>query len=540
MTAVSSEPRLMSAEKISVLGPVEQGFEEILTPDALHFVANLTTQFSGRLTTLLERRSLLAARVRAGTLPEFLPETEHVRKASWKVAPIPSDLRQRRVEITGPVDRKMMINALNSGADVFMADFEDSHSPTWKGTVQGQVNLRDAVNRRLEYVNPDGRKYQLKDKVATLFVRPRGLHLPEKHVLVDAKPVPAAFFDFGIYAFHNAKRLLERGTGPYFYLAKLENHQEATFWNDVFEMSEAELGIPQGSIKCSVLVENVLAAFEMDEILYELRDRVTALNFGRWDYIFSFIKTLGQDPKFVFPDRSSLAMSTPFLKSCSMLVERTCHTRGALAIGGMAPQVPIRNNPQAQSEALQKVIADKEREASEGYDGAWVAHPDLVPVVMRVFDSSLAEGNRIRPRQGTVGITALEMLTVPEGEITESGVRANIDVSLRYLESWLRGQGCVAIYNLMEDAATVEICRAQLWQWLQHRSKLSGSKILTPDLLREMLKESLLRIRSEIGELQYSEGRFELAARILDSLVTSEDFVGFMTLVAYDYLDQHE
>src|SRR2546425_7291350 len=527
----------MSAEKISVLGPVEPGFEEILTPEALRFVANLTSQFSGMLYSLLERRSQIAASIRAGTFPDFLHETEHVRKASWKVAPIPSDLRQRRVEITGPVDRKMMINAFNSGADVFMADFEDSHSPTWKGTVQGQVSLRDAINCRLEYVSPDGKKYHLKDKVATLFVRPRGLHLLEKHVLVDSKPVPAAFFDFGLYAFHNAKRLLENGTGPYFYLAKLENHQEAGLWNDIFEMAEAELGLPQGSIKCSVLIENVLAAFEIEEILYELTDRVTALNFGRWDYIFSFIKKLGHDSRFILPDRSRLVMSTPFLKSCSELVVRTCHRRGALAIGGMVAQVPIRNNPRAQAEALNKVISDKERESLEGYDGAWVAHPDLVLVVMRVFDGASADNNRAGQTGRGPGITAEELLTVSEGEITESDIQGNIDVSLRYLESWLRGQGCVAIYNLMEDTATVEICRAQLWQWIHRECRLLDGRTLTPALFEEILREVLGKMRLELGERTYQSSRFETAREILERIVLSKGFVEFMTLVAYDRLE---
>ncbi len=536
MTVVSSEPRLVSAEKIRVQGPLDQGFEEILTHDALGFVANLTNQFSGRLSSLLEWRSLLAARIRAGTLPDFLHETEHVREASWKVAPIPSDLRRRRVEITGPVERKMMINAFNSGADVFMADFEDSHSPTWKGTVQGQVNLRDAVNRRLEYVSPDGKKYQLRDEVATLFVRPRGLHLIEKHVLVDSKPVPAALFDFGLYAFQNAKPLLEQGTGPYFYLAKLENHQEARLWNDIFEMAEVELGLSPGSMKCSVLIENVLAAFEMDEILYELRDRITALNFGRWDYIFSFIKKLGNDPGFVLPERSALTMSAPFLRACSRLLVQTCRKRGASPIGGMVAQVPIRNNPGAQAEAVKKVVSDKQREASEGFEGAWAAHPDLVPVVMEVFENARDLNLKEREEEAGPTVTAKDLLAVPLGAITEGGLRSNIDVSLRYLESWLRGLGCVAIYNLMEDTATVEICRAQLWQWVHQRSRLSDGRTITEELFLELLKANLLKIRSESGEQNYMASRFELAADILNRLVTNNQFTEFLTLLAYSHL----
>src|SRR5213594_2098680 len=522
----------MSAEKISVLGPVEQGFEEILTPDALHFVANLTTQFSGRLTTLLERRSLLAARVRAGTLPEFLPETEHVRKASWKVAPIPSDLRQRRVEITGPVDRKMMINALNSGADVFMADFEDSHSPTWKGTVQGQVNLRDAVNRRLTYVGPDGREYKLGNKLATLMVRPRGLHLIEKHVRTESKSVPASLFDYGLFLYHNSRNLIDKGTGPYFYIPKLESYLEARLWNEIFDYSEKALKLPHASIKCSVLIETILAGFQMDEILYELSERITALNFGRWDYIFSLIKFLGHDPRFLVPERPLLPMTTPFLKSCSVLLAQSCHRRGAYAIGGMAAQVPIKGDPRSQ-EAIDKVVADKKREAAEGYEGAWVAHPGLVPVVKSVFDEPSLESKNTNV---IAGITREDLLRVPEPKISEQALRANVAVSIKYLESWLGGLGCVAINNLMEDTATVEICRAQIWQWIHHSAKLVEGPTITRQLFRSMLREEKARITEEIGLRAYHTSKYKIAEELLDKLTTSVSFPEFMTLLAYDYL----
>ncbi len=429
-----------------------------------------------------------------------------------------------------------MINALNSGADVYMADFEDSHSPTWKGTIEGQVNLKDACRGKLEYVSPEGKKYRLKDGVAILCVRPRGLHLVEKHAVVDDRPVPASLFDFGLYAYHNAKTLITKGTGPYFYLPKLENHLEARLWNDIFERAESELGLEHGTTKCSVLIENVLAAFEMDEILYELKDRITALNFGRWDYIFSFIKKLGSDLGFVLPERSALTMSAPFLRACSRLLVQTCGKRGAYPIGGMVAQVPIRNNPDAQAEAVKKVVSDKRREASEGYEGAWVAHPDLVPVVMGVFNDSIDLSIRAQQDETNSTVTAQDLLMVPQGAITESGLRANIDVSLRYLESWLRGLGCVAIYNLMEDTATVEICRAQLWQWVHQRSSLSDGRTVTQELFLDLLKTNLAKIRSELGEQDYMASRFELAGDILGRLVTNEQFTEFLTLPAYNYL----
>jgi len=448
------------------------------------------------------------------------------------VGSIPPDLSQRRVEITGPVDRKMVINALNSGADVYMADFEDSHSPTWKGTLQGQVNLRDAVDRTITYTGPDGREYRLGERPATLFVRPRGLHLTEKHVLLGSKPIPAFLFDYGLYAYHNAEKLVGRGTGPYIYIPKLESYPEAAFWNDIFEYSEKALRLPRASIKCSVLIETILAAFQMDEILYSQRERITALNFGRWDYIFSLIKFLGEDPRFVVPERPLLPMTTPFLKSCSTLLAQTCHRRGAYAIGGMAAQVPIRGDPRSQ-EAIDKVIADKKREASEGYQGAWVAHPGLVSVVTKVFADRSPDLENADP---STEVSREDLLRVPEPRVSEQAVRANITVSLRYLESWLGGLGCVAINNLMEDTATVEICRAQIWQWIHHSTRLLEGRTISRELFRSTLREVTMEIRREMGSHPYDTSNYKVAEDLLDKLTTSSSFPEFMTLLAYNHL----
>jgi len=514
------------------LTPTGQGFEEILTPDALAFVGDLVREFSPRLDSLLQRRILVHESLRTGTLPNFLDETSEIRNSEWKVGSIPADLRQRRVEITGPVDRKMVINALNSGADVYMADFEDSHSPTWKGTLQGQVNLRDAIDRTISYTGPDGREYKLGEKLATLFVRPRGLHLTEKHLRLGSSPTPAFLFDYGLFLYHNAKKLVGRGTGPYIYIPKLESYQEALLWNDIFDHSEKALKLPDTSIKCSVLIETILAAFQMDEILHSIRRRITALNFGRWDYIFSLIKFLGEDPRFVVPERPLLPMTTPFLKSCSVLLAQTCHRRGAYAIGGMAAQVPIRGDPRSQ-EAIDKVLSDKKRELSEGYQGAWVAHPGLIPVVMKVFTNGSTESE---DGGGIVEARREDLLKVPEPKITEQAVRANIAVSLRYLESWLGGLGCVAINNLMEDTATVEICRAQIWQWIHHSAKLIEGPTITRKLFQSMMKEETVRIMNEIGSRSYHTSNYRVAEELLDKLTTSDRFAEFMTLMAYDHL----
>jgi malate synthase len=534
------ETDLVLSGNVQVQGLLEPGFESILSRDALNFVGTLVVEFGERLEDLLKQRQVRAEKIRVGELPEFLMETSNVREADWNVGNIPSDLEKRRVEITGPVDRKMIINALNSGADVYMADFEDSHSPTWTGTVQGQLNLRDAVNGTIEYKGPDGRSYRLNSKTATLVVRPRGLHLKENHVLIGSRPIPASIFDYGLYLFHNMRRLREKGSGPYYYLPKLENHREARLWNDVFNRSEEILDLPHGAIKCSVLIENVLAAFEMEEILYELRDHITALNFGRWDYTFSFIKNLGHDKRFLVPERSQLPMTTHFLQLCSLLLVESCHKRGAYAIGGMAAQVPIKNNPQAAADAMEKVVLDKQREVSQGYDGAWVAHPGLVPVVMSIFTNGMERPNQSNARHRGLKVTAGDLLMVPKGTITEQGLRGNISVSLRYLESWLRGNGCVAINNLMEDTATVEISRSQIWQWIHHRAHLTDGRAITPELFQTLLAEELTKAEGERDGELLAQSRFSDAAQILDRLSTNPDFVDFMTIEAYPYLDQAE
>ncbi|OLD10774.1 MAG: malate synthase A [Crenarchaeota archaeon 13_1_40CM_3_52_10] len=530
--ASSKSELALEPRSLKVTGPPIQGLEDILTPEALAFVGDLSLEFSPRLDSLLQTRILVHQDLRNGALPNFLEETREIRMSEWKVGPIPADLRQRRVEITGPVDRKMVINALNSGADVYMADFEDSHSPTWEGTVQGQANLRDAVNRIIRFAGPDGREYKLGDKLATLMVRPRGLHLVEKHVLIDSRPVPAFLFDYGVFLYHNAKKLISQGTGPYFYIPKLESYLEARLWNNIFDHSERTLKLPRASIKCSVLIETILAGFQMDEILYELRERITALNLGRWDYIFSLVKFLGHDPRFLVPERPLLPMTAPFLKSSSVLLAQSCHRRGAYAIGGMAAQVPIKGDPRSQ-ETIDKVAADKKREAAEGYEGAWVAHPGLVPVVMKVFNDRSLESKHDDPN---ARVSRDDLLKVPDPKISEQSLRANVAVSLRYLESWLEGLGCVAINNLMEDTATVEICRAQIWQWIRHSAKLLEGQTVTRELFRAILREEMAKTGTG-ARLQAGEGiNYDIAGALLDSLVTSDSFPEFMTLLAYDYL----
>ena len=446
---------------------------EILTPEASRFLTRMAREFEPRRRELLERRRDRQMAIDRGALPGFLPETAYIRESEWAVAPIPRDLRDRRVEITGPVERKMIINALNSGASVFMADFEDSNSPTWTNNLEGQANLRDAVDGTISYLSPEGKRYQLNDRVATLLVRPRAWHLDERHFLVDGEPISGSLFDFGLYLFHNAQPLIHKGTGPYFYLPKLESHLEARLWNDVFCFAQDELGIPRGTIRATVLIETILAAFEMDEILYELREHSSGLNCGRWDYIFSFIKKFRNRPDFVLPDRSTLTMEKHFLKSYVELLIQTCHRRGIHAMGGMAAQIPIKNNPAANEKALEKVRQDKLREVTAGHDGTWVAHPGLVQIAKEVFDQHMKEPNQIGRCREDVHVNASDLLAVTEGKITEEGLRWNIDVGLQYLESWLRGSGCVPIYNLMEDAATAEICRSQVWQWIKHGASLA-------------------------------------------------------------------
>jgi malate synthase len=526
------------AAACEVTGPMEAGFEEILTPEALTFVADLARRFDGRVEALLERRKELQSRIDEGQMPDFVPETRQVREGDWMIAGIPEDLKDRRVEITGPTDRKMVINALNSGSSVFMADCEDSMTPTWHNVVQGQINLRDAVDGTISFTNPQGKEYKLGEKTAVLIVRPRGWHLFEKHILVDGKRVPGAFVDFGLYLFHNADKLHENGTGPYFYLPKLENHLEARLWTEVFEYAENHLGLRHGTIKCTILIETILAAFEIDEILYVLRDYIVGLNCGRWDYIFSFIKKFQNYPDFVLPDRGQVTMTTHFLRSYSQLVIKTCHRRGALAIGGMAAQIPIKDNPEANEAALEKVRQDKEREAGDGHDGTWVAHPGLVGLAKEIFDKHMPGPNQLDRLRRDVEVSAADLLALPPGDITEDGLRGNVNVGIRYLAAWLGGNGCVPIFNLMEDAATAEISRAQIWQWIRHpKGVLSDGRRVTPDLYRAIRNEELENIRADVGDEAFSTGNFERAAKLLDEISLAEEFVEFLTLVAYEAID---
>ncbi|MFO0996235.1 MAG: malate synthase A [Alphaproteobacteria bacterium] len=520
---------------LALRGPVRSGYGEILTKDALQFLVSLERTFGARRRKLLDRRTELQAKIDGGWLPGFRPETASIRTAEWRVAPIPKDLQDRRVEITGPVDRKMVINALNSGATHFMADFEDSNTPTWDNQIQGQINLRDAARRAITYKDPEsGKSYSLGERPATLIVRPRGWHLPEYHIRVDGAPMSGSLFDFGLFFFHNAKTLLANGTGPYFYLPKLESHEEARLWNDVFVHAQDALGVPRGTIKATVLIETIMAAFEMDEILHELKDHIAGLNCGRWDYIFSFIKKFRNRPDFVLPDRDQVTMTRHFLRSYSLLLIKTCHRRGAHAMGGMAAQIPIRTDPAANEAALAKVRADKEREASDGHDGTWVAHPGLVPIAREVFDRIMPEPNQVAKLRADVAIEAKDLLDVPDGTITERGVRHNLNVGVQYIEAWLRGTGCVPIYNLMEDAATAEISRAQLWQWLKHKSRTAEGSVVDAPMIRRFLEEELEKIEMLVGATRFAAGKYREAATMFADLVTAEQFEEFLTLPAYE------
>jgi malate synthase len=525
---------------VEVLGPVEGRAAEVLTAEALRFVAELQREFGARRGELLRSRRERQARLDAGELPDFPPETREVRQGDWTIAPIPDDLRDRRVEITGPTDRKMVINALNSGARMFMADFEDSLSPTWRNVVDGQINLGDAIERRIELETPEGRTYRLNDEVATLLVRPRGWHLPEKHVLVDGEPVSASLFDFGLYFFHNAGRLLERGTGPYFYLPKLESHLEARLWNDVFVHAQEALGVPARTIKATVLVETILAAFEMDEILYELREHSAGLNAGRWDYMFSIIKKFRHRPEFVLPDRNAVTMTAPFMRAYTELLVQTCHRRGAHAMGGMAAFVPSRKTPQINEAALAKVRADKQREAGDGFDGTWVAHPDTVATAMAELDAVLGERpNQIEHKRDDVDVSARDLLAVDEtpGEATEEGLRNDVSVGIQYLSHWLLGNGAAAIYNLMEDAATAEIARSQVWQWVRHGVRLREGAHVTPELVRATIDEELEQIRAAVGDEVFARSRPDEARALFEQVALGDELAEFLTLPAYDHLD---
>lgn len=506
---------------------IRETYQEILTPEAIEFVSDLHRQFNPTRLALLQKRAERQAAINMGSLPEFLAETAAVRTSEWQVGPTPADLQNRRVEITGPVERKMIINALNSGAKVFMADFEDALSPTWENVMEGQLNLRDAVRRTISFDSGE-KRYELNDMVATLMVRPRGWHLLEKHFLVDGEPISASLFDFGLYLYHNTQVLRDNGTGPYFYLAKLESHREARLWNDVFNYAQDALGIPRGTIRATVLIETILAAFEMEEILYELRDHAAGLNAGRWDFIFSVIKKFSRRADWVLPDRGQVTMMVPFMRAYTELLVRTCHKRGAHAIGGMAAFIPNRREPEVTANALAKVRDDKERESSDGFDGTWVAHPDLVPVAMEVFDRVLGDQPHQKHRlRQEVNIHAADLLAirVPNGAITEQGVRLNINVALQYLSAWLDGNGAVAIHNLMEDTATAEISRSQLWQWLHHNASLSDERPLTRDLYIQLRDEEIAKLDSTPSLIQ--------AAELLDQLILNDQFIDFLTLIAY-------
>jgi malate synthase len=524
---------------IEITGRVTPEYAGILTPEALGFAARLQRAFGGRRGELLSRRAARQRELDAGKLPDFLPETRAIREARWTCAAIPADLRDRRVEITGPVDRKMIINALNSGASVFMADFEDANTPKWDNNIQGHINLRDAIRRRIDYVSAEGKEYKLDAKVATLFVRPRGWHLPEKHVKVDGTPISGGIFDFALYFFHNAKELIARGSGPYFYLPKLESHLEARLWNDIFVMAQDELGVPQGTIRATVLIETILAAFEMDEILYELKQHSAGLNCGRWDYIFSCIKKFRLNRDFCLADRVLVTMTMHFMKSYAELCIQTCHRRDIHAMGGMAAQIPVKNDGAANAEAFAKVKADKEREATIGHDGTWVAHPGLVPVAKEAFDRLMPTANQIASKKREdVRVTAADLLKFePEAPITEKGLRLNISVAIQYIGAWLAGQGAVPIFNLMEDAATAEISRSQVWQWIRSvKGKLDDGRKVTKEMVAALLPEEMQKIRTLLGPA-FGEGRYDEAAGIFAELVNNDVFVEFLTLPAYERID---
>ena len=523
---------------VEIRGQVTPEFSQILTPDAVAFVAKLHRQFEARRQELLARRALRQKEFDAGELPDFLAETANIRSSEWKIAPQPKDMLDRRVEITGPTDRKMVINALNSGASTFMADFEDANCPNWFNIIDGQLNLRDAVRRTITF-EQSGKQYRPNDRTAVLMVRPRGWHLNEKHVMIDGKQVSGSIFDFALYFFHNAKQLLKRGTGPYFYLPKMESHLEARLWNDVFVMAQKELGVPKGSVKGTVLIETVLAAFEMDEILWELKEHSAGLNIGRWDYIFSCIKKFRCNKDFCLADRAQVNMSAPFLRAYALSLVKTCHRRGAPAMGGMAAQIPIKNDPAANEAALEKVRQDKLREVTDGCDGTWVAHPGLVPIAKEVFDQHMPQPNQYDKQRPDVNFGARDLLDFqPETPITEAGLRNNISVGIQYLGAWLAGNGCVPVFNLMEDAATAEISRSQIWQWIRSpKGVLDDGRKVTKDLFRRLLGEELPKVKSYLGDAAYLAGRYEEGATLFERITADDNYVEFLTLPAYELID---
>ena len=531
-------PEMSDEDLVTLPELAYQRFDEVLTPEALDFIVKLTRNFRPRLEALLAARRGKRAAWAAGARLCFRTDTASIRADDWRVGSIPKDLTRRIVEITGPVDRKMIINALNSGADAFMADFEDANSPTWINVIHGQINLRDAIRGTITYTDPDtGKHYKVGEQRATLIVRPRGLHLPEAHVTIDGIPVPGPLFDAGMYLFHNTAALLERGTGPYFYLPKLECSEEAAWWNDVFTFVEEQLGVRRGTVKATVLIETLPAAFEMDEILFALREHIVGLNCGRWDYIFSFIKTQRDDPAAVLPDRSQVTMTQPCMRAYTQLAIRTCHRRGAFAMGGMAAQIPIKNDPVANEQAYERVRADKLREVTDGHDGTWVAHPGLVPVAREVFTAHMTGDNQLTRLRDDVRVSSANLLQVPLGTGTEEGLRLNVRIGIRYIEAWLRGSGAVPLYNLMEDAATAEISRTQVWQWLHHRAHLNDGHAVTPELVQRIIDEEMSRIATEVGESQFTNGRFPEARDLFRTLVNANDLKEFLTLPAYPLLD---
>jgi len=522
---------------IQIKAPIPKEYETILTDEALAFLGAMHVRFNERRKRLLHERIKKQEDIDNGLMPDFLSATENIRRGSWSVAPLPADLQDRRVEITGPVDRKMVINALNSGAKVFMADFEDSNTPTWNNNIRGQINLHDAVEGNISYTHPhSGKYYELQDNTATLMVRPRGWHLEEKHISLQGVTMSGSLVDFGLYFFHNAKKLIAKDSGPYFYLPKIENHLEARLWNDVFLFAQDYLDIPAGTIKATVLIETILASFEMDEILYELKDHSAGLNCGRWDYIFSYIKKFRNLPGFILPDRAKVGMDSHFMRSYSQLVIQPCHKRNVHAMGGMAAQIPIKGDPEANEKALDKVRNDKLTEVKNGHDGSWVAHPALVQVAMEVFDQHMPTPNQIFNKREDVKVNAKDLIEAPKGHVTEAGLRLNINVGILYIESWLRGNGAVAIYHLMEDAATAEISRTQVWQWIQSGTQLEDNRIITYDLVSHLLKEELIKIEMLRGKERYKSGRFTEASKLFKKLIRSKKFVDFLTLPAYDMI----
>lgn len=530
---------LLTKSTMTIKGEEVPGMETILTPEALDFIEKLHTNFDKRRVKLLEKRQVRQKEIDAGKKLDFLPETKHIRNNNWTIAPLPEDMKDRRVEITGPTNRKMLINALNSGAKMFMADLEDATAPNWFNVIDGQINLRDAVRRQIDFeVAETGKKYALNEKTAVLMVRPRGWHLMEKNILIDGQPISGSLVDFGLYFFHNAKELIERGTGPYFYLPKMESHLEARLWNDVFVFAQNELEIPQGTIRATVLIETIMAAFEMDEILYELREHSAGLNCGRWDYIFSVIKRMRNLPEYIFPDRSQVTMTVPFMRAYTQLCIKTCHRRNAPALGGMAAQIPVKGNDEANAAAFQKVAEDKRREAMDGHDGTWVAHPGMVAVAMEQFDEHMPTPNQIDNKREDVQVTAEQLVEVSTGTITEEGLRSNISVGIQYIASWLSGNGAAPIHNLMEDAATAEISRSQVWQWIRHpKGVLEDGRNIDLPLFHEVIEEETAKIQRQVGETRYSTGNYAEARELFTNLTLESEFAEFLTLPGYEKLN---